>query len=82
MAEGKLLYITGTVPMFGAAYIGNWWLIPSGVFAVLWLGFHLWRFWVMAKTGYVGYVPDKQKPHPIIDGIAPTLKDKSPPDGS
>jgi hypothetical protein len=52
--EGKLLYVAGALPMFATPIIGNWWLIPSGAIAMAWMGFLVWRFLVMASTGYVG----------------------------
>lgn len=54
LASGKLLYIIGLLPMFAIPVIGNWWWIPSSIFALAWVSFMLWRFWVMARTGYIG----------------------------
>ncbi|QNA85058.1 hypothetical protein G4G27_14425 [Sphingomonas sp. So64.6b] len=50
----KLIYLMGVIPMFAVPLIGEWWLIPASIFAFAWMAFLLWRFWVMARTGYVG----------------------------
>jgi hypothetical protein len=52
--SGKLLYLMGIIPMFAVPVIGKWWLIPASIFAFAWMALLLWRFWVMARTGYVG----------------------------
>ena len=54
LLSGKLLYVIGLIPMFAVPLIGDWWWIPSSIFAVTWGAFLVWRLWVMARTGYIG----------------------------
>jgi hypothetical protein len=54
LGSGKLVAIIGLLPMFLVPVIGQWWFIPSGIFAAIWIGYLIWRTYWVARTGLIG----------------------------